>query len=145
MVKRKVAINIDEWLLNGTTDPETSYPTATTSADRRIEPNYAPSGVVQSAVTGEQVAGPLATSGRVVQSAVTGGHVAGPLATSGRVAQSTVTGAQVVEPVVTSEQVAPSTGPGGRVPTVVADRSNQQEENSEWFWLILEQACYERW
>ena len=125
MVKRKVAINIDEWLLNGTTDPETSYPTATTSADRRIEPNYAPSGVVQSAVTG--------------------GHVAGPLATSGRVAQSAVTGAQVVEPVVTSEQVAPSTGPGGRVPTVVADRSSQQEENSEWFWLILEQACYERW
>ena len=85
MVKRKAAISIDEWLLSGTTDPETSHSTATTSTDRRTEPNYAPSGVVQSAVTGEHVVGPLATSGRLVQSAVTGEQVAGPLATSGRV------------------------------------------------------------
>ena len=56
-----------------------------------------------------------------------------------------MTGEQVAEPLVTSEQVVQSVGTGGRVPTVVADRSNEQEENSEWFWLILEQAGYERW
>ena len=120
MVKRKAAINIDEWLLSGTTDPETSYPTATTSGDRRAEPNCAPSGVVQSAVTGEQVAGTLATNGRVVQPSATGGQVAGPLAAG--------------------EQVNPSAVTGERVLTAVADRPSQQEENSEWFWLILEQA-----
>ena len=140
MVKRKAAISIDEWLLSGITDPETNYPTATTSTDRHTEPNYAPSVVVQSVATGEHVAGPLATGGRAVQSAATGGQVAGPLATSGRVAQSAVTGAQVAETTATSEPVAPSAETGGRVPTAVADRSSQQEENSEWFWLILEQA-----
>ena len=69
MVKRKAAISIDEWLLSGITDPETNYPTATTSTDRHTEPNYAPSVVVQSVATGEHVAGPLATGGRAVQSA----------------------------------------------------------------------------
>lgn len=66
--------------------------------------------------------------------------MAGPLATSGRVAQKAVTGAQVAETTATSEPVAPSAETGGRVPTAVAARSSQQEENSEWFWLILEQA-----
>ena len=62
-------------------------------------------------------------------------EVVGPTLTGEPGVNPTVTGGPGVNPTVT----------GSPVPTVAEDRSRQREDNSEWFWVLLEHARYERW
>ena len=52
---------------------------------------------------------------------------------------------EVVGPTLTGEPGVNPTLTGSPIPTVAEDRSRKREDNSEWFWVLLEHARYERW
>ena len=50
----------------------------------------------------------------------------------------------VLEPTPIAE-VSPSTVETNMTPTLPVDGTTPQEDNNEWFWLLLEQSGFKRW